>query len=325
MAKVEETQEGVPVLVPSGKDAVPARDTDGAGAEATDKQMKLKQAAENVQLAMRIAAGDLARAAIDENGGNLAERRQLEATARDGEAARTRMVESNGGLVVKQAEGFVGHGLPLDDLIQEGYIGLMTAVRKYDYTKGFAFSTYATWWIRQSILRAISKTGRAIYLPDAKVQALYRLHRCRGDLTMKLGRKPTAEELARDMGITTEEVIKAERHETVMVSLATPISHDGSSVLGDLLEDDGQGSDPAAAAFTASMHQDLDLALGTLTEREADIIARRFGLNRDEPASLRDVAAAYGLSAEGIRRIQKQALAKLRRPEILQTLRGYAA
>jgi RNA polymerase sigma factor (sigma-70 family) len=266
---------------------------------------------DEISLAQQIEQGRAARAALADGTKKLpAEERDLRRVVRRADEAQTKFVQSNLRLVVAIARRYQSSGVPLLDLIQEGNFGLLRAVEKFDWRKGFKFSTYATWWIRQSIARGMGKHRHAIRVPVHVGDLVARLKATRAELTTSLGRRPTVGELAHELGISEHKVRTLSVFESSHVSLSEPIAEDGA-VLGDIVEDDDALA-PFDAAASALMSDAMKPVLAPLTERERRIITLRFGLDRGEPRTLEEVAAHFGLTRERIRQIEVHAMARLR-------------
>ncbi|MDN3353383.1 RNA polymerase sigma factor RpoD [Actinomadura sp. DC4] len=285
-------------------------------------RVPLLTAEEEVELAKSIEAGlfaeeKVARAAIISPG----ERTDLELLARDGVRAKQRLIEANLRLVVSIAKRYVGRGMLFLDLIQEGNLGLIRAVEKFDYTKGYKFSTYATWWIRQAITRAIADQARTIRIPVHMVETINKLVRVQRQLHQDLGREPSPEEIGTEMGLSSERVVEIQRVAQEPVSLQSPIGEEDSD-LGDFIEDADAVVPIEAAAFILLQDQ-LDGILGSLSDREQRIIQLRFGLTDGHPRTLEEVGREFGVTRERIRQIESKTLAKLRHPTRAQMLREY--
>jgi RNA polymerase primary sigma factor len=319
------------VLSDDDEDDAPAQQVAVAGATADPVKDYLKQigkvpllnAEQEVELAKRIEAGLFAEdklAAGDKLAPKL--KRELEIIAEDGRWAKNHLLEANLRLVVSLAKRYTGRGMLFLDLIQEGNLGLIRAVEKFDYTKGFKFSTYATWWIRQAITRAMADQARTIRIPVHMVEVINKLARVQRQMLQDLGREPTPEELAKELDMTPEKVIEVQKYGREPISLHTPLGEDGDSEFGDLIED-SEAVVPADAVSFTLLQEQLHSVLDTLSEREAGVVSMRFGLTDGQPKTLDEIGKVYGVTRERIRQIESKTMSKLRHPSRSQVLRDY--
>jgi RNA polymerase primary sigma factor len=290
-------------------------------------KVALLNAEEEVDLAKRIEAGLYAaeRLRQAEDAGEklvLQMRRDLRWIVRDGERAKNHLLEANLRLVVSLAKRYTGRGMAFLDLIQEGNLGLIRAVEKFDYTKGYKFSTYATWWIRQAITRAMADQARTIRIPVHMVEVINKLGRIQRELLQDLGREPTPEELAKEMDITPDKVLEIQQYAREPISLDQTIGDEGDSQLGDFIEDSEAVVAVDAVSFTLLQDQ-LQSVLQTLSEREAGVVKLRFGLTDGQPRTLDEIGQVYGVTRERIRQIESKTMSKLRHPSRSQVLRDY--
>ncbi|KMY22869.1 RNA polymerase sigma factor RpoD [Actinobaculum suis] len=288
-------------------------------------RVPLLNAEEEVELSKRIEAGLYAQHLLDTDGVDTSDRkyiRELKIIARDGRQAKNHLLEANLRLVVSLAKRYTGRGMLFLDLIQEGNLGLVRAVEKFDYTKGYKFSTYATWWIRQAITRAMADQSRTIRIPVHMVEVINKLARVQRQLLQDLGREPTTEELAHELDMTEEKVIEVQRYGREPISLHTPLGEDGDSEFGDLIEDSEAVHPDDAVGFTLLKEQ-LQQVLDTLSEREAGVVSMRFGLSDGQPKTLDEIGRVYGVTRERIRQIESKTMSKLRHPSRSQVLRDY--
>jgi RNA polymerase primary sigma factor len=290
-------------------------------------KVALLNAEEEVELAKRIEAGLYATqlmTELAERGDKLpaAQRRDMVWICRDGDRAKNHLLEANLRLVVSLAKRYTGRGMAFLDLIQEGNLGLIRAVEKFDYTKGYKFSTYATWWIRQAITRAMADQARTIRIPVHMVEVINKLGRIQRELLQDLGREPTPEELAKEMDITPEKVLEIQQYAREPISLDQTIGDEGDSQLGDFIEDSEAVVAVDAVSFTLLQDQ-LQSVLETLSEREAGVVRLRFGLTDGQPRTLDEIGQVYGVTRERIRQIESKTMSKLRHPSRSQVLRDY--
>ncbi|WP_373279958.1 RNA polymerase sigma factor [Micrococcus lylae] len=318
-------------VVDNSEDDAPVQQVVVAGATADPVKDYLKQigkvallnAEQEVDLAMRIEAGLYAEHKMKENPvEDYRERRDMQLIIADGRRAKNHLLEANLRLVVSLAKRYTGRGMLFLDLIQEGNLGLIRAVEKFDYTKGFKFSTYATWWIRQAITRAMADQARTIRIPVHMVEVINKLARVQRQMLQDLGREPTPEELAKELDMTPEKVVEVQKYGREPISLHTPLGEDGDSEFGDLIEDSEAVVPSDAVSFTLLQEQ-LHSVLDTLSEREAGVVAMRFGLTDGQPKTLDEIGKVYGVTRERIRQIESKTMSKLRHPSRSQVLRDY--
>ncbi|BDZ43344.1 RNA polymerase principal sigma factor HrdB [Paraoerskovia sediminicola] len=337
------------VVSDADEDDAPVQQVVTAGATADPVKDYLKQigkvallnAEQEVDLAKRIEAGLFAEERLGQREGaaklspeekavadrkltreERKEMRDLEWIAHDGRRAKNHLLEANLRLVVSLAKRYTGRGMLFLDLIQEGNLGLIRAVEKFDYTKGYKFSTYATWWIRQAITRAMADQARTIRIPVHMVEVINKLARVQRQMLQDLGREPTPEELAKELDMTPEKVVEVQKYGREPISLHTPLGEDGDSEFGDLIED-SEAVVPADAVSFTLLQEQLHQVLDTLSEREAGVVSMRFGLQDGQPKTLDEIGKVYGVTRERIRQIESKTMSKLRHPSRSQVLRDY--
>ncbi len=330
-AKINAEDQGFS-LSDSDDDDEPEQQVTVAGATADPVKDYLKQigkvallnAEQEVDLAKRIEAGLFADEQISQDSESVpsADREDYEWIAEDGHRAKNHLLEANLRLVVSLAKRYTGRGMLFLDLIQEGNLGLIRAVEKFDYTKGYKFSTYATWWIKQAITRAMADQARTIRIPVHMVEVINKLARVQRQMLQDLGREPTPEELAKELDMTPEKVVEDQTSGREPISLHTPLGEDGDSEFGDLIED-SEANVPADAVNFTLLQEQLHDVLDTLSEREAGVVSMRFGLTDGQPKTLDEIGKVYGVTRERIRQIESKTMSKLRHPSRSQVLRDY--
>jgi len=327
----EESEEAGFIIRDDDEEDAPAQTVVTAGATADPVKDYLKQigkvallnAEQEVELAKRIEAGLFGEERL--NSGDKIDmklKRELWWISQDGKKAKNHLLEANLRLVVSLAKRYTGRGMLFLDLIQEGNLGLIRAVEKFDYTKGYKFSTYATWWIRQAITRAMADQARTIRIPVHMVEVINKLARVQRQMLQDLGREPTPEELAKELDMTPEKVVEVQKYGREPISLHTPLGEDGDSEFGDLIED-SEAVVPADAVSFTLLQEQLHSVLDTLSEREAGVVSMRFGLTDGQPKTLDEIGKVYGVTRERIRQIESKTMSKLRHPSRSQVLRDY--
>jgi RNA polymerase primary sigma factor len=313
-------------------DDLPTARVAAAGATADPVKAYLKQigrvpllsAGQEVELAKRIEAGLFAARKLAEGGGSLrpGQRIDLAWVAEEGRRARDHLLEANLRLVVSLAKRYTGRGMLFLDLIQEGNLGLIRGMEKFDYTKGYKFSTYATWWIRQALTRAMADQARTIRLPVHMVEAVSTLARVQRQMQQDLGREPALEELAAELDMTPGRLVEVQAYGRDPISLHTPLGQDGDSEFGDLIED-SEAIQPGEAVSFLLLQEQLHSVLATLSEREAGVVSMRYGLTDGQPKTLDQIGKVYGVTRERIRQIESKTMSKLRHPSRARILRDY--
>ena len=318
VSQADESDEPVQQVMVAGATADPVKDyLKQIG------KVPLLNAEMEVELAKRIEAGLFSEEKLAKGGKISAKSlEELEWISDDGRRAKNHLLEANLRLVVSLAKRYTGRGMLFLDLIQEGNLGLIRAVEKFDYTKGYKFSTYATWWIRQAITRAMADQARTIRIPVHMVEVINKLARVQRQMLQDLGREPTPEELAKELDMTPEKVIEVQKYGREPISLHTPLGEDGDSEFGDLIED-SEAIVPADAVSFTLLQEQLHAVLDTLSEREAGVVSMRFGLTDGQPKTLDEIGKVYGVTRERIRQIESKTMSKLRHPSRSQVLRDY--
>jgi RNA polymerase primary sigma factor len=331
VAEESQNEENAFTIKDSEEDDAPVQTVLTAGATADPVKDYLKligrvpllNAEMEVDLSLRVEAGLFAEEIIkNEKKIDKKYKRELEQLVLDGKRAKNHLLEANLRLVVSLAKRYTGRGMLFLDLIQEGNLGLIRAVEKFDYTKGYKFSTYATWWIRQAITRAMADQARTIRIPVHMVEVINKLARVQRQMLQDLGREPTPEELAKELDMTPEKVVEVQKYGREPISLHTPLGEEGDSEFGDLIED-SEAIVPADAVSFTLLQEQLHSVLGTLSEREAGVVKMRFGLTDGQPKTLDEIGKVYSVTRERIRQIESKTMSKLRHPSRSQVLRDY--
>ena len=331
VAEDSQNEENAFTIKDSEEDDAPAQTVLTAGATADPVKDYLKligrvpllNAEMEVELSLKVEAGLFAEEKLaNEKKLDRKLKRELEQLVLDGRRAKNHLLEANLRLVVSLAKRYTGRGMLFLDLIQEGNLGLIRAVEKFDYTKGYKFSTYATWWIRQAITRAMADQARTIRIPVHMVEVINKLARVQRQMLQDLGREPTPEELAKELDMTPEKVVEVQKYGREPISLHTPLGEEGDSEFGDLIED-SEAIVPADAVSFTLLQEQLHSVLGTLSEREAGVVKMRFGLTDGQPKTLDEIGKVYSVTRERIRQIESKTMSKLRHPSRSQVLRDY--
>ena len=331
VAEESQNEENAFTIKDSEEDDAPVQTVLTAGATADPVKDYLKligrvpllNAEMEVDLSLRVEAGLFADELItNDKKMDKKFKRELEQLVLDGKRAKNHLLEANLRLVVSLAKRYTGRGMLFLDLIQEGNLGLIRAVEKFDYTKGYKFSTYATWWIRQAITRAMADQARTIRIPVHMVEVINKLARVQRQMLQDLGREPTPEELAKELDMTPEKVVEVQKYGREPISLHTPLGEEGDSEFGDLIED-SEAIVPADAVSFTLLQEQLHSVLGTLSEREAGVVKMRFGLTDGQPKTLDEIGKVYSVTRERIRQIESKTMSKLRHPSRSQVLRDY--